>query len=69
MVGFRLGEQIGDALLLDWFDCITPVEQSLDRRIDLRRQFIEIGHQLARAGLGHERLELHHLGFPTASCS
>ncbi|CAN5625990.1 hypothetical protein BH09PLA1_BH09PLA1_14950 [soil metagenome] len=68
MVGFRLGDQQGDALLIELIEPAVTLEQLLidcelkaapvPRRAELLRQLIEILQQLARAGLGHDRLEL-----------
>ena len=59
--GFRLGDVVGDALLIESIEPGESFEKILtDRvnRIDLRHQLIEILHTLARGGLGHDRLTL-----------
>ncbi|MBC8108925.1 MAG: hypothetical protein H7Z14_20235 [Anaerolineae bacterium] len=68
MVGFRLGEERGDALLLESVEPSISLEQLLidsevnaspiPHRKRLLNQLIEISQQLAKAGLGHDRLEI-----------
>ncbi len=62
MVGFRLGDRTGDALVLDSIEPAMRLDEHLEKnpsqRIHLRRQLIEILHQFARAGLGHRQLDL-----------
>lgn len=68
LMGFRIGEQLGDAVILEGIEPSVSLDQYLngyklraeqapDHR-QLTRQVIEIVHQLGRAGLGHSDLHL-----------
>lgn len=68
MVGFRLGDQRGDALLMESIEPAVNLETFLietelnattvPHRAALLSQLIAIAQQLAMAGLGHDRLEI-----------
>jgi tRNA A-37 threonylcarbamoyl transferase component Bud32 len=69
--GFSLGARVGDALVVDHFESAVTLDgylwsfvsrgESVPLRRDLERQVRAIALQLARAKLGHHRLELGNL--------